>query len=576
MKINTKSPNLLSLIEDAHKGTLVLPQFQRSFVWAYTDVVDFLLSIFRGYFIGTFLFQDCDKDNIPFDFRTIEGVSIPKDMLLPEKLVLDGQQRITTLHYVLYAPENINLKWTKYPYRFFLDLNKLYEDDLSDDAIFGERVGNEKKYHTQEFQFQNRIIPFTILQSFESWTRWQSDYESWLIKENQEEFLKYSQTAKNIWWKYIYNLLTNITVPVVEIDKIKQGDEKGLSEVCAIFEKMNTTGVKLSVFDLLTARLYKDKIDLRKLWEDSVEEFSLLKEFSESETDTYGVFVLRTIGLIRGVETKSKALINLNSIGFEDDWKIAAKYVEKALNRACFIGDDGFGVFDKYWLPYPPMIPVIAAVLCAIDSQKLGSEAFEVLKRWYWGSVFTEHFQSAVESKTTGDYKNIMKGIINGDFNSDVFQDVYALIVNNPNFTLTKTSRVNSVYKGVMNLLALNGAKDFRLRDNIGLHELDDHHIFPVKYLKDRFGKDISDDRINVVLNKTLIHQSTNRKIGKRSPIDYLNDSEIIGNQPVELVLKSHLMDENTIISLMQDNYDEFITNRDKYVVNIIKHVVEK
>lgn len=573
MKISLDSDILLNLVEDAHNGKLVLPRFQRSFVWAYADVIDFLQSIFRRYFIGTLLFQDCDKNDIPFDYRSVEGVNIPKEMLKPEKLILDGQQRITTLHYVLYAPEKVNLKYTSYPYRFFLDLKKLQTEDIDDDAIFGDRENKCKRYYDITYQYENRIIPFTVLQSYLKWSEWQTGFEKWLIEKDREEYFNYSQGIKPLWTQYINNFFLTFSVPIVEINKMSTNDEKGLSEVCAIFEKMNTTGVKLSIFDLLTARLYKDKIDLRQLWEDSLVKYHLLAEFSNGETDIYGVFILRIIGLIRDIETKSKKLINLKPSSFVEDWENASYYLEKALERITFVGPDGFGVFDKYWLPYPPMLPVMAATLLLIDSAKLGDRGYSVLKKWYWGAIFTERFQSAVESKTTADYKSIKQAIVNNDLSGEIFNDIDTQILNNENFTLKKTNRINAMYKGVMNMLALNGAKDISLQDNIALHELDDHHIFPVQYLKDTF-QDIKSDDINVVLNKTLLHKSTNRKIGKRNPSDYLNDPAIINQESKMDILELHLMDTETVDYLLDSSYENFINSRDKYIVNKIKNIL--
>jgi len=574
MKLDLKNPDVIDLIKDAHNGELVLPQFQRSFVWAYVDVIDFLQSMFRRYFIGTFLFQDCDKENIPFDYRALEGVDLSKENLNPEKLILDGQQRITTLHYVLYSPEGITLKNTKYPYKFFLNLKEMNTEDIEDEAIFGEREDHSDKYLEKEFQFKNRIIPFTVLKSHKTWSDWQSEFETWLIKRDEEAFIKYSQEEKNHWREYIDTFFLNFSVPVVELNKITQDDEKGLAEVCAIFEKMNTTGVKLSVFDLLTARLYKDKIDLRQLWDDSLLECKNIAEFSDGDTDKYGVFILRTIGLIRGIETKNKKLINLKPNNFEDDWNHASKFVEKAIKRITSIGKNGFGVFEKYWLPYPPMIPTVAATLYRIEQEKLGANAYSILRRWYWGSIFTERYQSAVESKTTADYKSIMQAILQGDMSGDVFIEIEDQITNNKNYTLKRVSRVNAVYKGVMNILALNGAKDFKLDDSINFHDLDDHHIFPVKYLKDKYKTEIKDEQINVVLNKTLIHQSTNKSIGKRKPSDYLRDSKIIPQRNKVEILSSHLMDDNTIKFLEKNRFEEFIDSRDRYIVDKIKSLV--
>src|SRR5262249_17538934 len=141
MKTTPDNDKLLSLIDDARKGLIVLPQFQRNFVWSRDDITDLLTSILQGHFIGSFLLLDVDKDNIPFAHRALEGVVTTKGRR-PEKMILDGQQRLTSLHYVFAAPD-IPLRYTKNPYRFFMDLNKVAEGDL-ENAFLSQRTADCK------------------------------------------------------------------------------------------------------------------------------------------------------------------------------------------------------------------------------------------------------------------------------------------------------------------------------------------------------------------------------------------------------------------------------------------------
>lgn len=317
MDITTDKRKLVDIIKNAKEGRIVLPQFQRTFVWEYNDVVDFLLSLMKGYFIGSFLFQRCDSDSMPFDYRVVEGVDLRKEELRPDYIVLDGQQRLTTLHYVLYSPPNVTLKNTRYPYQFFLDLNKVISDEI-DDSIFGVRKDRCENLLKEEYGFENGIIPFTILKGFQSWDTWLDKYQDWLRERNPEKYNKFLEKTRSEW-KAAINKFFDTNVPIIEIQKIRNNDEKGISEVCAIFEKMNSTGVPLSVFDLLTARLYKHNIDLHKLWQQTLEGYDLLKNFSEGESNPYGIFILRFIALNRGLDVKSKSLINLHARNFEDD-----------------------------------------------------------------------------------------------------------------------------------------------------------------------------------------------------------------------------------------------------------------
>jgi len=567
MDITPAKKRLSLLMDMASKGEIVLPEFQRNFVWRRDDITALLTSIIKKYFIGTFLFLRVDRDNIPFAMRPITGVDKNEKELDPEWMVLDGQQRITSLYYVFHAP-NIPLKSTKHPYRFFLNLKKITSGEI-DDAIFSERSDYCDEYLEEKYQFENWVIPFTEILS---WSEWRHKFEKYWLKRDKEFFIdQYHPKIAPIWEKRIENI-TGFEVPTIEIPKVKTDNPDEIAEVCAIFEKMNSTGVPLSVYDLLTARLYKDKIDLHKLWTDSIEEHRLLSNFSDNEPDIFGVIVLRTIALMRGKEVKSKVLINLKPEKFEQDWKTCAYYVEKALQRITSTNEDGFGVFDKKWFPYTTMTTVLAALLQYLDSNpKYMTEGLRVIKKWYWASVFLERYAGATDSTTYSDYNDIIKYLKDPKKNPSFLKEASEKILNNPNFSLKDISRRNAVYKGIMSLIAIKGAKDFMANDFIEFWDLDDHHIFPKKYLISQ--KKCTDEEINTVLNKTLISSSTNRKISKTPPSVYIK--EMIPQKSCKIILDSHYINEKAMKAMMNNNYEEFLEAREKELVTRIRNLLK-
>ncbi|HIE12641.1 MAG TPA: DUF262 domain-containing protein [Desulfotomaculum sp.] len=104
MEITPDKKRLLDLVERAKTGEIALPEFQLSFVWTRDDVKDLLTSVLKGYFIGSFLLLKVDVESSPFAFRAVAGVGKPAEQLRPDWLILDGQQRLTSLHYAFAAP----------------------------------------------------------------------------------------------------------------------------------------------------------------------------------------------------------------------------------------------------------------------------------------------------------------------------------------------------------------------------------------------------------------------------------------------------------------------------------------
>ncbi len=569
MEISTDKKELNILVKKSIKGEIVLPQFQRNFVWARDDIQDLLVSITKGYFIGSFLLIRVDKDNLPFQPRSIAGLNLRGDELKPEWMVLDGQQRLTSLVYVFTAP-NINLKGTKYPYRFYLDLKKLSSGNI-EEAIWSKRVDYCDEYEEEEYQFENRVIPFTRILG--DWEGWCAKYMKWLINRNKNDILtNVVGSVKPGWDKWIKNIREKL-IPIIEIPKVKPDNKNDIGEVCAIFEKINSTGVLLSVYDLLTARLYIHDIDLHKLWQESISQHEMLNSISDGKPDYYGVLILRIIALKRGLDVKGSTIINLEPKNLEKDWKTAATYFEKALERIKSTNQDGFGAFQSKWIPYSTMIPVLAALQWNIKMDKRNHKVYEFTKKWYWASVFLERYSGSVESTSYRDYTDMIKLFNDRTSKPEFFNEVDIQITKNPNFTIRNVNRINVIYKGIINLIALNGAKDFIKNDAIEFHDLDDHHIFPKAFLgkmKTKDGKNRYErDQINTVLNKTLIISETNRIISKRSPSSYIKN--LIPKEKKIEILQTHFISETAVKKLEKDDYEEFLNERERIIIEKLK-----
>lgn len=561
MNSSPENQNLLELIKKAQTGKIVLPQFQRNFVWARDDINDLLVSILQDHFIGSFLFLNTDKDNIPFKVRSLEGVEITPSHLKPDHMVLDGQQRLTSLNYAFTAP-NIPVRYSKYPFRFYLDLSKLTEGNI-ENAVWNDYAYRAGKRLERIFQFENKLIPFTELLQFD---QWKNAYEKWLAeKDRNAYFTDYFEKDKEQWDALNLRLRT-FDVPVISLPKVESGDGEALAEVCAIFEKMNSTGVKLSVYDLLTARMYIHNIDIHELWQQTVAEYPYINEHSDGVPDTFGVYLLRIMALIRGSEVRSKNLINLTPHNFTQDWKIAVDYMEKALTRMRSVGEDGFGAFNIKWIPYSTMVSPLAAMLHTIEKKNLDHKAYKIMQSWYWSAVFRERYGGSVETNIYKDFQDFLRALKDDGFEPEAISDARTGIVENPAFTLRDVNRVNSVYRGIMSLVALHGAKDFIADDAIHFHDLEDHHIFPKAYLKKH---KIKDNLINCILNRTLISDVSNGKISSHAPSKYV--PTIIPTDRRDEILRSHFIDESAARELVQDNFDAFLDKREKAFLQAVK-----
>ena len=156
--------NVRRLLDKVYSGEIVLPDFQRSFIWEPEDVRELLVSVLGDYFIGSMLTIDSHKDESPFALRLIEGVEKTNNdsrIQTLVKILLDGQQRTTALFYALYDPD-LPLKGRKSAYRFFIDLDAAL-DEKWDDAIVGVNIKDKRRF--SEIKNNSNNIPFSLIKN---------------------------------------------------------------------------------------------------------------------------------------------------------------------------------------------------------------------------------------------------------------------------------------------------------------------------------------------------------------------------------------------------------------------------
>jgi hypothetical protein len=573
---------VIGLVEAAHEGKICLPNFQRDFVWTREEVADLVRSIVRGYFIGSLLLLRCDPNNPPFAPVFLRGARPALQQPRPELLILDGQQRLSSLIYALTAPD-LSLKDSSQRRWFFVSLDVLLNEPDSDEVVFDRAKRELRGLDSVAVQYEQRILPCEVLLSQQGFYTWRDGFEDSLRKEHPHELGRYRSEWRDGWTTAVTAFQT-FEVPLVELPRVDESDKESIGRVCAIFEKLNSTGVDLSVYDLLTARLYRSGIRLHDLWSEAVKTHPRLREWSKGKADEhkFGVLVLRTLALLRGLDPKPRILIDLAPADFESDWRRAAAAIDRALELVTLVAPDGFGVFAEKWLPGFGLIPILAALRAEIDDGKLDEQARADLRRWYWCNVFLERYSSAVESKSRKDYLEVTRHWLENGPEPEVFREAASLI-GSPGFRIRDSASYASArYSGVFCLLALANARDWRRGEDIRLQELQDHHIFPKAFLK-RHGIE-NRVGVNTIANRTLISDETNGKIKDKAPAEYIHDTEIFPSGARADLLAPHFIGDSTLPMLNDaleelsdedatDLYDRFKAAREAAIIDEVRRV---
>nr|MBC7245343.1 DUF262 domain-containing protein [Chloroflexota bacterium] len=543
-KVNPPKTNpekLLTIIEDAYHGKVVLPEFQRSFVWTRENIEELLVSILQGYFIGTFLILDTPPEQAIFPFRVVEGLETlgAKPNNHPTvRLVLDGQQRITSLFYVLYEPK-IPLGKSQNPYRFFLRLDALM-DGNPDDAVYGVSLADRRRLAEMQAMLEvGNVIAFPLFRD-------SGKFYHWLYNE-QQKFV--AQEEKDILEGF-YRRFADFMVPVVSVSP-----ETGKENIVNIFERINRTGVSLSLFDLAVARLYLKGIDLRKLWQVFSKNNRELAKIIKPE------FVLKVIALFEGKEVRKSALLDvideLEKSRFEKLWEQACSSLEKAYQRVT--SPDGYGAVAQRWIPYSTLLVPLAVLLHLVAEKHGGEVMYRKVDRWYWGNVFAQRYDQAVDTTTYRDVREMKEWLDGG--NCPIWLE--NLNIEQVDLMSIQDQR-SAVYRGLMCLIVLAGGRDFINGQPAVLKTCQDDHIFPRSEYK-------SEAQVNCILNRTLI--SSNQIKGNKKPSVYLplflkehgGDKERLRQ-----TLQSHLISEEAQQAMERDDFQTFIECRRRTFLNEI------
>jgi len=575
MELEWSKKKLLELVRKAYHGEVMLPDFQRNFVWARNDIEELICSLLERMFIGTFLIQRVNPTDVPFKVIPIEGADKINGNFIakPEIIVLDGQQRLTSLFYALYSPD-IPLKNTTNPYAFFIDLQELCSDNI-EDAVFSwskqwreykALLDRNGKYDLTKLK-KEKILPLTFLADDDEFGDiWHEHFKGLFSTEEARKVKRYLDNLRH----YEIHVLS---IPLTEKPE----------DIVLLFERINRTGIKLSIFDLLTARLYKF-INLRTEWESAFNEKYWLKQIASNDIKNTKIpyYIIQGLALSEGMSIKARDIMKIDStILNKTSWKKAVEILEnKILSRLFDVSE--YGIADYRWLSYPSMISIWLGLFIKAERGEIGIDINKINK-WYWSVIFTERYSGSTETKQTKDFKDLVAWLTDSNKPPEAVTDMRSKL---DIMKIDTKYPGSSIYKGVFNLLFRRGAWDFYEKDKIkfSVKDLEDHHIFPRKFLESKNVKVEKD----VVLNRTLILSSTNRKISRKAPATYIEEMIRIhgSEEEVKRILEKHFINEEMFEILksvkesstpdeIKEKFERFITLRENLIKDEIRKLVE-
>lgn len=573
--VNSDKKNLKKCLEDIKNGIIQLPDFQRDWKWDAEAIRRLLGSVSLSYPIGSILLLETGSPDVKFKARLIEGVKVFKEVE-PEKLILDGQQRLTALYQALMSDQPVstitrNKKRSIKVWYYLRIEDALKSDDTRDDAIVGIIESKKKTIDvnpldvsTSEQEYEHGLYPLTkIFDSFD----WQQGYCKYWEK-NPDKIKLYKEFSD----KVIDDYFGTFEIPYIELPK-----KTPKPAICQIFLRVNQSNEKLKTFDLLTAQFATDDFQLREDWKKRQKE--LTNDGKEkhvfSKIDESAFLTAVTLLATESQNNPKCRDIDILDLKLEDYKKWSNEIQESLKEIEKFL--HGEKIFTEYEVPYITQIMSMAVAFIKIGITKWKTAGTKnKIAQWFWCGVFSGNYGSGITfekvllaelqvSEWILGKENKMPGRVG---NSSFYKS-----------KLLKLKGKNSPqFKGLCALLMQDDCRDFLTDYPIDSQKYFDekiemHHIFPQAWCK---NNNLDPNKYNSVVNKTPLSAETNRKIGRKSPSEYLKvimKESKMGKNQMEEILRSHNIEP---LHLWNDDFDSFFTQRKETLIQKIEKAMGK
>lgn len=514
-----------------------------------------------------------------FKYRTIAGAEDTSK--IPSFLILDGQQRLTSIYLAAYSckPVLTHDEKGKSIFRYYyLDIKKCLDPDVDRiDAIIsfpedrkyrGRDSDIPKDLSSRELEYKHEMFPLNIIFDSNAKEDWWDGYKEY-HNNTAECRNKYKQFRSEV-----LDTITGYKLPVITLLKPTPKEA-----VCKVFENVNTGGVNLTVFELVTASFAADDFNLRADWEECRD--IITGRTSGLNTDLMnGVdeVSFMTAVTLHSSYMKGKlpsAPMNKHILNLElKDYKNSREAVLEGYDMArTFLFSQG--VFRQKNLPYSTQITILASICAAIGKtlfNKAGTKT--LLTKWFWCGVLGEMYGNLTNSSYTNDIEDVTSAIKDKSKQIRTIDSAFFSATR----LLTLTVRTSAAYKGIMALLYRSGCKDFVSGTNMDVvnsmnEPLDIHHIFPKKYCVSRH---YPEKKYNSVINKTPLLAASNRMIGGAAPSIYssaiMREASIDADELRKRVESNHI-DYDLFIA---DDFNAYFIDRARKLLRLIEAAMGK
>ena len=512
-----------TLVDMYKRGEMRLPEIQRHYVWKATRVRDLLDSLYRGYPSGSILMWETDEPVPTRDFAIVQDSTA----FAGRKLLLDGQQRLTSLTAVLNG-EKVSVRGRKRPIEILFNLEHpegaptdvlevesdedspvLAEDEVADDADDAEDSdeGLQEKLSRRTFVVASRNLLsqpqwVSVSEIFGNANDAELLERAGIESFKDPRFQKYSDRLKRVRAIKNYHYVVHVL-------------ERSMSyeEVTEIFVRVNSLGAKLRSSDLALAQM-------TSRWPNLLKQLEAFQEECEQSWFTIDLGQLvRSIVVFATRQCLFRAVASTSVDKLKAGWEEAKEGLRFAVN---FLRTNA-GIEDESLLSSPMFIHTLAAVSQAKDNRLTAAEQRTLLHWLLVANARGRYSRGSTETLLNEDLAIVFRGSDLGSLMDPVTRqfgrlhvepgDLAARGVNSPLFSLAylalKAAGAKDWYSGLGLSLTHQGK----------LHFIQWHHVIPKSLLKRRAYET---GEINEIANMAFITGQTNRRISNKEAEEYL------------------------------------------------------
>jgi hypothetical protein len=473
--------------------------------------------------------------------------------------VLDGQQRLTSL-----ARTFLNADPKRVFYFDLLEMRKAFRADDTDRETSWIRV-YYRRSEEPDRRKRNRLMRADLALNQQKCDVYVSEYiEDSSDLDDLDRSQRRSEAARI---KGYFERIRAYAIPFVTIEP-----EVGLESICRVFETINSTGTRLTTFDLAVARFYP-KPDLRELMDAAKDRHPVLGEF---EID--GDRILQIIAIVRAdrdgrlPEPSRSELLRLPADLIEKEWDAAVEAMVGALKWA---QDNGA---RPGTLPNFGIVVSLAAFMRMFpgEDRRVDIDWGTPLRRWYFSRLLRPGARAAANWLIGRDYLDLARHKREGTpltFENVVLSE--SAIVEMP--------EQDNRFKALQCIIASGVKRDLWTGRSLVGEDIEEHHIFPKAGSR---GNPRKRKLYESIANRTLVLKSTNRSLSDERPEQYMARlaKEACTSGVVDALrerLKEHLIPwadkvgEPTFGALLrEENVEQFVVERAKLVLQRVREVI--